>query len=323
MPVRPSLASLLACIVVVLACGAPALAQPYPARPIKIVVPFGPGGSSDIAARSLGRYIEEQGKQPVVIENKPGAGGIIGSEAVKSAPADGYTLLLATNSTHAAAQALYKKLSYDPVTDFEHIGLICTFGSVLLVPPNSPFKTLPELIAYAKANPGKLFFGHFNTSSQIPGELLRAMGNLPVTSVPYKSITNALPDLMGGQIQFMFMDYVAAAAHMEGGKLLPLAVTEARRAPRWSNVPAVAETYPGYEVLAFLALAAPARTPRDVVLKLNGYVRDALAASPMREQMEKLACGTRPYSPEEYKAFFLQEKGRWEKYVKAAGIEPQ
>jgi tripartite-type tricarboxylate transporter receptor subunit TctC len=259
----------------------------------------------------------------VVIENKPGAGGIIGSEAVKSAPADGYTLLLATNSTHAAAQALYKKLSYDPVADFEHIGLICTFGSVLLVPPNSPFKTLPELIAHARANPAKLFFGHFNTSSQIPGELLRAMGQLPVTGVPYKSITNALPDLMGGQIQFMFMDYVAAAAHMEGGKLLPLAVTEAKRAARWSDVPAVAETYPGYEVLAFLALAAPARTPRDIVLKLNGYVRGALAASPMREQMEKLACGTRPYNPDQYKAFFLQEKARWEKYVKAAGIEPQ
>ena len=297
--------------------------QAYPNRPIKIVVPFGPGGSSDIAARSLGRYIEEQGKQSVVIENKPGAGGIIGSEAVKSAPGDGYTLLLATNSTHAAAQALYKKLSYDPVADFEHIGLICTFGSVLLVPPSSPYKSLAGLVAYARANPGKVFFGHFNTSSQIPGELLRTMGKLPITSVPYKSITNALPDLMGGQIQFMFMDYVAAAAHMEGGKLLPLAVTEARREPRWPNVPAVAETYPGFEVLAFLALAAPAKTPRDVVLKLNGYVREALTHSPMREQMEKLACNSRLYSPEEYKAFFLREKERWEKYVKAAGIEPQ
>ncbi len=309
-----------------LACalfGAIAGAQPYPNKPVKIIVPFGPGGSSDIAGRALGRYIEEQSKQPVVIENRAGAGGIIGSEAVKNAPADGYTLLLATNSTHAAAQALYKKLSYDPVADFEHIGLICTFGSVLLVPPNSPYKTLPELIAYAKANPGKLFFGHFNTSSQIPGEMLRTMGNLPITSVPYKSITNALPDLMGGQIQFMFMDYVAAAAHIEGGKLLPLAVTEGRRVPRWSNVPTVAEIYPGYEVIAFLALAAPAKTPRDVVLKLNGYVRDALTHSPMREQMEKLNCNSRLYTPEQYKAFFLQEKERWERYVKASGIEPQ
>jgi tripartite-type tricarboxylate transporter receptor subunit TctC len=247
-------------IAMVAACAVAALAvstntangQVYPNKAIKIIVPFGPGGSTDITARVFGKFLEELWKQPVVVENRAGANGIIGTDALKNSAPDGYTLALSSNSTHAAAPYLFKKLPYDPIKDFEHIGLFGIFGSVALVPTSSPFKSIPELASYARANPGKVFFGYFNTSSQIPGELLKARADLPIEGVPYKTITNAVPDLISGQIQFMFMDYVAASSHISSGKLVPIAITEAKRLERWPTVPAVAEFYPGYEVQAFL-----------------------------------------------------------------------
>ena len=298
-------------------------AQPFPNKPIKIIVPFGPGGSGDITTRVFGKFLEEQWKQPVVVENRVGANGIIGTEALKNSAPDGYTLAMSTNSTHAAAPYLVKKLPYDPIKDFEHVGLFGVFGSVALVPVNSPFKSIPELAAYANANPGKVFFGYFNTSSQIPGELLKAMADLPIQSVPYKTISNAVPDLIGGQIQFMFMDYVAASSHIASGKLIPIAITEGKRLERWPNVPAVAEFYPGYEVQAFLSLAAPAGTPKPIVAKINLAMREAQSNPAFKGQLEGMGLRLQPMTPEEYRAFLLNELERWGRYFKAAKIEPQ
>ena len=300
-----------------------AQAGAYPARPIHIIVPFGTGGSGDITARLFGKYLEDTWKATVVVENKPGANGLIGTEFVKNAAPDGYTLAISSGSTHAAAPYLFRKLPYDPLRDFEHLGLFGVLGSVALVPPTSPFKSLQEFVAYSKANPGKVFFGHYNTSSQVPGEMLKARGQLPIEAVPYKTVGNAVTDLLSGQIQLMFMDYVAAAAHIEGGKLLPIAVTEAKRAARMPNVPAVAEIYPGYEIMAFLSLSAPAGTPKPIVARLNGAIREALAAPAFRGRMEALGLTARDYSSDEYRAFLVREIENWAGYVKVAKIEPQ
>jgi tripartite-type tricarboxylate transporter receptor subunit TctC len=308
------------------ALGAPASfaqAGPYPARPIHIIVPFGAGGSGDITARMFGKYLEDAWKTSVVVENKAGANGLIGTEWLKNAAPDGYSLAISSGSTHAAAPYLFKKLPYDPLNDFEHVGLFGVLGSVLLVPATSPFKTLQELVGFSKANPGKVFFGHYNTSSQVPGEMLKARAQLPIEGVPYKTVGTAVTDLIAGQVQLMFMDYVAATAHLQGGKVLPIAVSELKRAALLPNVPAVAELFPGYEIMAFLSLSAPAKTPPAIVTRLNRAMRDALATPAFRARMEALGLSLRDYSPPEYRAFLAREIDNWAGYVKIARIEPQ
>ncbi len=209
-------------------------AQTYPSRPVRIVVPFGPGGSGDITARTFAQYLEGQARQPVVVENKPGANGIIGTEAVKAAAPDGYTLLLTTNTTHAANVSLYRKLPYDPLKDFEHIGLFGTFGSVAVVPAASGIRSIPDLVAYARTNP--VFFGHYNSASQMSAELFKLRAGIPMTAVSYKAIGNAVADLMGRQIQVLFMEYVSGSSHIEGGKVVPLGVTGRERHKAWPGV---------------------------------------------------------------------------------------
>ena len=305
------------------AAGGTAVAQTYPAKPIKIIVPFGAGGSGDITARLFGKYLEDNWKQPVVVENRAGAGGLIGTEAIKNSPPDGYTIGIASGSTHAAAPYLYKSLPYDPLKDFAHLGLFGVLGSALVVAPSSPFKTLPELVSYSKANPGKVFFGYFNTSSQVPAEILKARAELPVEGVSYKTIANAVPDLISGRIQFMFIDYVAASAHITAGRFIPIAVSETARVARWPNVPAVAEFYPGYEIMAFLALEAPAGMPAPIVAKINQAMRDAQADPAFKEKLEAMGLRLTPYTAEQYREFLVKELRNWAGYAKAAKIEPQ
>ena len=197
---------------------AAAHAQSYPAKSVKLIVPFGPGSGSDIVARRLGLYLQEHWKQSVVIDNRPGAQGMIGTEALKNSPADGYSLGISTNSTHAAAPHLIKNLPYDPIADFEHLALIGVGGSVAVVSRHSPFKTLAELAAYAKAHPGETFFGHADTSSQLPGALLQTSAGIPLVAVAYKASANVVTDLLGGQIHFAFFNYMTAAALVAGGR---------------------------------------------------------------------------------------------------------
>lgn len=295
----------------------------YPAKPIRIIVPFGTGGSGDITARLFGKFLQDRWKQPVVVENRPGANGLIGTEAIRSAPADGYTLGIASGSTHAAAPYLFKNLAYDPLKDFAHLGLFGVLGSVAVVAPSSPFKSLPQLVAYAKANPGKVFFGYFNTSSQIPAEMLKVRAGIPIEGVAYKSIANAIPELINGQIQFMFIDYVAATSHIASGRFLPIAVSELTRAERWPDVPAVAEFYPDFEIMAFLALEAPAGTPKPIVDKINHAIRDALADKEISERLRGMGLRLTPYTSEQYRDFLVKELRNWAGYAKAARIEPQ
>ena len=307
-------------LVLAFACAA---AEPYPVKAIRIIVPFGPGSASDLGARTFGKYLQDRWKQPVIVENRPGANGVIGTEVLKNSTADGYTLGFATNSTHAAARYLFKTLPYDPIEDFEHIGLFWVTGSVALVPSGSPFKSIPELVAYAKANPGKVFFGYADTTSQLPAELLKARAGLSIEGVQYKAIANAMSDLIGGQIQFMFANYAASAGQIRGHKLVPIAVTESQRSRLWPDVPTVAETYPGYELHGFVAMVAPRGTPREIVLKINQAIRDALADPAFKDQVMKLGVTPRPMTSEDYRTFLLAETARWKQYVETAKLEPQ
>ncbi len=298
-------------------------AQTYPSKPIRIVVPFGPGGSGDLMARAFAQYLEGRTRQSVVIENKPGANGIIGTELVKNAPADGYTLMLATNSTHAANVSLYKKLPYDPLRDFENFAPFGTLGSVAVVPPGSPLNSIAAVVAHAKANPGKTFYGHYNSASLMAAELFRVRTGAPLTGVSYKTIGNAITDLIGGQIQVLFLEYASGASHIEGGKLTALGVTGRERHKVWPNVPAIAESYPGFELTAYLGLAAPARLPNDVAETINRWVLDAQADPTIRARLDQLGMTPRALSRDEARRFVQQEIERWVGYVKAAGIEPQ
>lgn len=297
--------------------------QTYPSHPVTIIVPWGPGGSGDITARTFGHYFEQKLGQTAVIDNRPGANGIIGSQFLKKAAPDGYTLMITSNMTHAANVSLYKDLPYDPLKDFTHVALFGVFGLVALVPPASPFKTIPELAAFSKAHPGEVNVGYFNASTQVAAEVLRVSGALPIKPVAYKAIGTALTDVLGGHIQMVFADYPAATSQIEAGKLIPIAVTAAQRSEQWPQVPAMAEFYPGYEVIASLGLAAPAGTPPPLVQRLNTIVADALKDPTVKAQLEKLGYTLRPISVEATREFLVEERGRWATYVKAASIEPQ
>lgn len=300
-----------------------AQAQGYPTKPIKIVVPFGPGGSGDITARAFGQYLEAQLKQAVVVENKAGANGILGTEAVKNSPADGYTLLLTTNTTLAANLSLYKKVPYEPLKDFEHLGQFGTAASVALVSKESGIKSAAELTAYAKANPGKVFFGHYNSASQMTAELFKVKTGAPMTGIPYKSIGSALQDFYGGQLQVMFIEYLPAMSHIDNPKVTVLGVTGAGRFKPWPNVPAIGETYPGYELGFFLGLAAPAGIPADVARKLEGAIASALKDESFLARLAQLGLEPSKVSKADYPRFIQSEISRWAQVIKDAGVKPE
>lgn len=298
-------------------------AQGFPNKPIRIVVPFGPGGSGDITARAFGQYLEAQFKQSVIVENKAGANGIVGTEMVKNAPADGYTLLLTTNTTLAANLSLYKRVPYDPLKDFEHLGQFGTAASVALVSKDSGIRTPAELAAYAKANPGKVFFGHYNSASQMTAEMFKVKSGAPMTGVPYKSIGSALQDFYGGQLQVLFLEYLPAMSHIDNPKVTALGVTGATRFKPWPNVPAIGETYPGYELGFFLGLAAPAGTPQDVVRRLEGAINAALKDDAFLARLAQLGLEPSKVSRAEYPRFIQSEMTRWAQVIKDAGIQPE
>jgi tripartite-type tricarboxylate transporter receptor subunit TctC len=247
-----------------------ACANDYPSKPITLIVPFAPGGSSDIVARAFGNYLQNVAKQPVVVENKAGASGIIGTQYVKGAAPDGYTLELTTNTTHAANVSLYKNLPYDAMKDFEHIAPFGTSASVALVTRELGIKSIADLVNYSKSHPGKVFYGYYNSASQMSAELFRVKTGAAITGASYKAIGNATTDLLGGHIQVVFMEYLPAMSQIKGNRVVPLGVTADKRYRAWPNVPTIGETYPGYEISFHLGLAAPAGTPPEIVDKLHG-----------------------------------------------------
>ena len=311
-----------ACVIVLMLCST-AWAQTWPNKPIKFIVPFGSGGSGDITSRMFAGYLENQVKQPVVVENRPGANGIIGTEQTKAAAPDGYTIQIVSNSTHAANASLYKKLPYDSLRDFEHIALFGTFGSVAVVPPDSPIKSLAELTAFAKSNPEKAFYAHFNSASHVGGALFALRSGAPLVGVPYKALGNALTDLYGKQVTVIFLDYVASSSHIASGKLIPLGVTARDRHKIWPNVPAIAETYPGFDQIAYLGLAAPAGVPVDILNTLHRHVIGALNTPAIRGRLEALGIVVTTPSREEYNRFVRDQLERWAGYVRDAKIQPE
>jgi tripartite-type tricarboxylate transporter receptor subunit TctC len=303
----------------------PAFAQTdYPTKAIRIVVPFAPGGSGDITSRLIGKYIEDKTGQPFVVENKPGANGLVGVLAVKSAAPDGYTLMLATTSTNAANIHMFKSPGYDPEKDFQVVGVIGSSGAFLVVPADSSYKTLKDLLAYAKVNPGKLNFGYFNASSQVPAEVLATKAAVDWQGVAYKAIGNAWTDLYAGAIQFMFVDLTAGRGQVVANKARPLAITLPARSPLYPDLPTLAETYPDFTSTGFLAIAVPKATPKPIQEKLNALINEAITSPEIQNRLvNEFALTARPLTLEQCAQQDREERAKWADYVKIARIEPQ
>ncbi len=297
-------------------------ADAYPAKPITVIVPFAAGGTTDILARVIGQALNKELHQPVIVDNRAGAGGNIGAALAAKAAVDGYTLFMGTVGTHAINQSLYKKLPYDPIKDFAPLTRVAMVPNLLVANPGKPYKTVKELIAYAKANPGKVNFGSSGSGSSIhlSGELFNALAKVQMVHVPYKGSAPAVSDLLGGQIDIMFDNMPSAIQHVRAGKLRPLAVTTARRSPELPDVPTIAEAgVPGYEATSWFGLFAPAGTPAPVVAKLNGALVKVLAEPEVKKKLAEQ--GAEPYSekPEQFAEFIRKETAKWSKVVKDSG----
>ena len=299
-------------------------AQPGSGKPMRIIVPFAPGGSGDITARMFGEYLTRKTGQSVVVENKPGANGIIGVDAAKRSPADGSVLMLATTSTHLANPSLYKSLPYDPEKDFSLVGHFGGGSMLVLVRPSGPYKSLADIVNAARANPDKLNYGHFNASSHIPGAMVAQLAGVKLTAVPYKQIANAMTDLISGQLDVIFVDSVAGDSYASSGQLRAIAAHGQRRLPKYPNVPLITETYPAYNVSAgMLGIAVPKGTPLAVQQTLNDLVNDAITTDPMKTALENFGFHPKSMTLAELAAFVTRDRALWKEQVDLAGIVPQ
>jgi tripartite-type tricarboxylate transporter receptor subunit TctC len=300
---------------------AAAFAQAYPTKPVRMVVTFPPGGAPDILARLFAD--KAQLGQPVVVDNKPGAGGNIGAEMVAKSAADGYTLVMGTVGTHSINGALYSKMPYDMVRDFAPVAHVASAPNLLVVNNELPVKTVSELIVYMKANPDKLSFGSpgIGTSVHVSGELFKSMTGTKMIHVPYKGRQFAIPDLVGGQIQVMFDNMPSALPMAKDGKIRALAQTTATRSAAAPDVPTVAETVPGFEATTWFALFAPAGTPREVVLRINAEAQRVFKLPDVVDKLKTL--GLEPWisSPEELARYQAAEITKWAKVVKESGAK--
>jgi tripartite-type tricarboxylate transporter receptor subunit TctC len=305
-----------------LASATPVAAQDYPAKPIRIVVPFGPGTATDIVARTVGSEIASRTGQAVVIDNKPGAEGQIGAQAAATAAPDGYTLFITTQTTQAINTHVYKSLPYDPVKSFAPVSGLSLGAQVVMVKNELPVKTIGELIALARAQPGKLSFGSGNGSSRGGAELFRIMAKVDLLGVPYKTQPQAISDLMGGRIDVIFSDFTTGLPPVLDGRARGLAVTSKKRIPGLEQFPTVDESgVPGFEMWAWTAAYVPAGTPRPIVDRLNTLVREAMASEAYRT-LTRTTYGV-PFSgsPEDLAAFQASETTKWGEVVKLAGMQ--
>jgi tripartite-type tricarboxylate transporter receptor subunit TctC len=316
---RRALAALL------LATAAPfAWAQAYPARPVTFIVPFAAGSATDQIARALGQSVTEQTQQTIVVDNKAGAGGMLAAQAAARAPADGYTVLITTNTTQAANEHLYKKLSYDPVKDFAPVTGLGKGGQVLVVNANSPYKSVAELVAFAKKNPGKLSFGSGSSSSRMAGEMLKQLAGVDILHVPYKSNPNAVTELLGGQIDLMITDTATGMPHVKAGKLRALGYSTQTRSPLLPEVPTIDEAgVKGYDMSYWFAAYVPAGTPPAVVARLNELLANAIKSAPAKAFYESSGGDPWHTTPEELARFQASETVKWGRVIKAAGIAPE
>jgi tripartite-type tricarboxylate transporter receptor subunit TctC len=313
-----------------LAAGAAALpavshfawAQAYPTRPVRLIVPFAPAGASDILARLMGQWLSERLGQQFVIDNRPGAGGNIGTEAVVRAPADGYTLLI-VGAWNAINATLYDKLNFNFLRDIAPVASVIRSANVMVVNPSVPAKTVPEFIAYAKANPGKLTMASAGngTPSHVSGELFKMMAGVDMVHVPYRSAGSALTDLLGGQVQITFPTTVSSIEYIRAGRLRALAVTTATRLEALPDVPTVAEFVPGYEASGWYGIGAPKNTPTEIVDKLNNEINVALADPNMKVRLADLGGTVLALSPGDFGRLIAEETNKWGKVTRAANVK--
>jgi tripartite-type tricarboxylate transporter receptor subunit TctC len=297
----------------------------YPDRIIKIVVPFAPGGGTDVVARTLAQEMAKDLGATIVIENKPGAGTIIGTQAVATSEPDGYTLLMGTFA-NAVNPSLKAKLPYDPHGDFAAVALIARSFNIVVVNPRSPIKSIADLIAAAKAEPDKLSYGTYGTgtSAHLAGELFKNLARVNLTTVPYKGAAPAITDLIGGQIQVMFTTVASAASLIAGGQLRALAVTSAQRSPAFPDLPTVAEAgVPGYSAESWYGLFAPAKTPNDVIDRLNKSAALAVQSEAFKRLGVNEGLVMEAGPPEELDRYFRGEEERWRKVIQDAGIKAE
>jgi len=299
-----------------------AWAQAYPSRPVRIIVGFPPGGGMDINARLIGQSLSERLGQPFVIENRPGAGGNVGTEAVVRASPDGYTLLLFGPSDTINA-TLYERLNYNFIRDITPVGTVSRVPNVMTVPPSFPAKTLPDFVAYAKANPGKINMASagIGASDHMAGELFKMMTGVDMVHVPYRGAAPALNDLIGAQVQVMFGTMPASIQHIRAGSLRALAVTSATRSEALPGVPAVAEFVPGYEATTPYGVGVPKNTSAAIVEKLNKEINAALADPKLKARLADLGAEPLPMTPAECKKFVVDETEKWGKVVRTANIK--
>jgi len=302
-----------------------ALAQPYPLKPIRIIVPFPAGGIADTFARSVGQKLNEAWSQPVVVENRAGAGGNIGAEAVAKAPPDGYTLVMGSIGTHALNVTLFRDLPFDPIRDFAPVALVLEADGLLVVPPSLPVSSVEDLIQLARSKPASLAYGSagMGTTSHLAGELFKSMAKVDITHVPYKGNVPALTDLLGGQIQMMFATMPTALPHVKAGKLKALASIRSARTKALPELPTVSEVLAGFDANNWIGLFAPAGTPSQVVQLLNAEVVKVMNTAEMRKRVETEGATFSPMSAEQFADFVRKEVIEWRKIIRAAGITAQ
>jgi tripartite-type tricarboxylate transporter receptor subunit TctC len=315
-----------------LAAGAAALpaasrfawAQPYPTRPVRLIVPFGPAGATDITARLIGQWLSERLGQQFVVENRPGAGGNIATEAVVRSPPDGYTLLLVTLS-NAFNATLYDKLKFNFIRDIAPVAPIVRFPYIMMVNPSVPAKTLPEFIAYAKANPGKINMASPGTGStpHVNGELFKVMTGTNMVHVPYRSLAAVMTDLLSGQVQLYFGTTASSLEYVRTGKLRALAVTIERRLDALPDIPAGAEFVPGYEASNWYGIGAPRNTPVEVIEKLNKETNAGLAEPKIKARLADLGGAVLALSPAEFEKLIADDTEKWAKVIKFMGIKAE
>jgi tripartite-type tricarboxylate transporter receptor subunit TctC len=307
-----------------LAAAGAASAQSFPSKPVRIFVPYSAGGGVDVLTRTLGEVVSKQWGQSVVVENRPGAGGVIASQAVVTSPPDGYTLIMVA-SGHATNPLLYPKIPYDTFKDFTPVSLLASSPNILLVRMDSPFRTVGDVIAAAKAKPGGLSFAHAGTgtSTHLAGELLKSLARIDLNAIPYKGGAPSINDLLGGQIPMSFNNGPESVGQLQAGTLRALAVTTAERAPFLSNVPSMAETVAGYDTGVWWGLLGPAGMPPDVLAKLSHDFVAALNTDAVKERLGKLGAQPIGSSPQEFDAKIQADYEKWEPIIKASGMKAE
>ena len=313
---------LLPALLMVLAWSASA-AQNYPVRPIRLVIPYPPGGPTDFVGRTVGQKLTEFMGQQVVVDNRPGAATVIASELVARAAPDGYTLLFGTGGGTFLAPLIVPNVPYDPRRDFAPVGMLVVSPQVLVVHPSVAANSVGELVALAKAKPGALNFASVGTgtSPHLGGELFKALAGIDVVHVPYKGTAPAMTDLLAGRVQFMFTSMPTVLAHVKGGKLKLLATGGTKRSPVIAATPPIAETLPGFELVTWYGIFAPARTPADIVSRLNGAIGKALADPEVRKRFGAQGLETVTMTPQELRKYTERELDRWTRLVERAGIK--